>query len=57
MLPKNEQKETTEQAAARTGEDPAERTRQQQTDPNLTELKGLTDPDEELEPSDTDNDV
>lgn len=57
MQPKNEQKETTEQAAARTGDDPAERTRQQQTDPNITELEGLTDPDEHLEPKDTDNDV
>jgi hypothetical protein len=57
MQPKDEPKETTEQAAARTGEDPAERTKQQQTDPNLTELKGLTDPDEKLEPTDTDNDV
>jgi hypothetical protein len=57
MHTKDEQKETTEQAAARTGEDPAERTKQQQTDPNLTELKGFTDPDEKLEPTDTDNDV
>ncbi len=31
--------------------------KQQQTDPNLTELKGFTDPDEELEPTGTDNDV
>ena len=34
----------------------AEETRQEQTDPNLTELKGLTDPDEKLEPEGTDND-
>jgi hypothetical protein len=33
-----------------------EETRQEQTDPNLTELKGLTDPDEKLEPEGTDND-
>lgn len=33
-----------------------EETRQQQTDPNLTELKGLSDPDEKLEPEGTDND-
>jgi hypothetical protein len=32
-------------------------TRQEQTDPNLTELKGLVDPDEKLEPEGTDNDV
>lgn len=32
-------------------------TKQQQTDPNITELKGLTDPDEELEVEGTDNDV
>ncbi len=57
MQPNDNEKETTEQAAARTGEDPAKRTKQQQTDPNLTELKGLTDPKEKLEPTDTDNDV
>ena len=33
-----------------------EETRQEQTDPNLTELRGLTDPDEKLEPEGTDND-
>jgi hypothetical protein len=33
-----------------------EETRQEQTDPNLTELKGLTDSDEKLEPEGTDND-
>lgn len=32
-------------------------TKQEQTDPNLTELKGFVDPDEELEPTGTDNDV
>jgi len=37
-------------------EKPVEETRQEQTDPNLTELKGLTDPDEKLEPEGTDND-
>ncbi|HYH14008.1 MAG TPA: hypothetical protein VD794_02240 [Flavisolibacter sp.] len=31
-------------------------TQQEQTDPNLTELKGLTDSDEKLEPEGTDND-
>jgi hypothetical protein len=55
MQKKTGQKETTEEAAARTGEDPEERKRQQQTDPNITELKGLIDPDEYLEPKDTDN--
>lgn len=55
MQKKTGEKETTEEAAARTGEDPIERKRQQQTDPNLTELKGLIDPDEYLEPKDTDN--
>lgn len=34
---------------------PAE-TKQEQGDPNLTELKGLTDPNEKLEPEGTDND-
>ena len=29
--------------------------KQQQTDPNLTELKGFTDPKESLEPKGTDN--
>ncbi len=33
----------------------SEETKQEQTDPNLTELKGLTDPDEKLEPEGTDN--
>lgn len=33
-----------------------EETKQEQTDPNLTELKGLTDPDQKLEPEGTDND-
>jgi hypothetical protein len=33
------------------------REKQQQGDPNITELKGLTDPDEDLEPKDTDNDT
>lgn len=33
-----------------------EETRQEQTDPNLTELKGFIDPDEKLEPEGTDND-
>lgn len=30
---------------------------QQQTDPQITELKGLTDPDEPIEVEGTDNDV
>ena len=33
-----------------------EEIKQEQTDPNLTELKGLTDGDEKLEPEGTDND-
>jgi hypothetical protein len=37
-------------------EQPTGDTRQKQTDPNLTELKGLTDSDEKLEPEGTDND-
>lgn len=53
----NKQKETTEQAAARTGENPQQREHQQQSDPQLTELKGLTEEDEQLEPTDTDNDT
>lgn len=32
-----------------------EEIKQQQTDPNLTELKGFTDPNEALEPKGTDN--
>ncbi len=35
---------------------PAE-TKQEQSDPNLTELKGFIDPKEKLEPEGTDNDV
>ncbi len=38
-------------------EAPETETKQQQTDPNITELKGLTDPNEELEVEGTDNDV
>ena len=34
-----------------------EEIKQEQTDPNLTELKGFVDPDEKLEPEGTDNDV
>ena len=34
---------------------PAAEKKQQQSDPNLTERKGLTDPDEELEVKGTDN--
>ena len=34
-----------------------EEQKQEQTDPNLTELKGFTDPNEDLEPKGTDNDV
>ena len=30
---------------------------QRQSDPNLTELKGFTEPDEKLEPEGTDHDV
>jgi hypothetical protein len=30
---------------------------QRQSDPNLTELKGFTEPDEKLEPEGTDQDV
>lgn len=33
-----------------------EEKKQEQTDPNLTELKGLTDSSEKLEPEGTDND-
>lgn len=46
-----------------TSHDPKEKERtpeeikQQQSDPNLTELKGLTDPDEKLEPEGTDNPI
>ena len=36
---------------------PPSEQKQQQSDPNITELKGLTDPDEELEVEGTDNDV
>jgi hypothetical protein len=32
-----------------------EEIKKEQTDPNLTELKGLTDPEEDLEPKDNDN--
>ncbi len=36
---------------------PPSEKKQQQSDPNITELKGLTDPDEKLEVEGTDNDV
>lgn len=34
-----------------------EEIKQEQSDPNITELKGFIDPDEKLEPEGTDNDV
>lgn len=34
-----------------------EEKKQQQSDPNITELKGFVDPKEKLEPEGTDNDV
>ena len=34
-----------------------EEAKQQQSDPNITELKGLTDPKEKLEPEGTDNPI
>lgn len=34
-----------------------EEIKQQQSDPNITELKGFIDPNEKLEPEGTDNDV
>lgn len=34
-----------------------EEVKQQQSDPNITELKGLTDPNEKLEPEGTDNPI
>ncbi|WP_148661176.1 hypothetical protein [Flavisolibacter tropicus] len=37
-------------------EKPIHEVRQEQTDPNLTELKGIIDPNEKLEPEGTDND-
>ena len=49
-LPAPEEKVSNEQTNS-------ERTKQQQTDPNITELKGFIDPNEELEPEGTDNDV
>lgn len=49
-LPAPEEKVSNEQPNS-------ERTKQQQTDPNITELKGFIDPNEELEPEGTDNDV
>ena len=49
----------TQDASSESEESPrsGEEIKQQQTDPNLTELKGLTDPTEDLEPKGTDNDV
>lgn len=34
-----------------------EEVKQEQSDPNLTELKGFIDPDEKLEPEGTDNPI
>jgi hypothetical protein len=41
----------------KTTEEQEAETKQQQTDPNLTELKGLTDPNEPLEVEGTDNPI
>lgn len=56
---KEDRKEHTETTDTSNGEkerSPAE-IKQQQTDPNITELKGFIDPDEKLEPEGTDNPV
>jgi hypothetical protein len=42
---------------AKKNEKTPEETKQQQSDPNITELKGLTDPNEKLEPEGTDNPI
>ncbi len=52
-----EQKASDQPDTTTRGETKDPETKQQQTDPNITELKGLTDPDEELEVEGTDNDV
>lgn len=49
--PKNGQRDENNKKVERTPEE----VKQQQTDPNITELKGFTDPDEALEPKGTDN--
>ena len=55
------QQQSTDPKGDKKGKDdqPVERTpqeiKQQQTDPNLTELKGFVDPKESLEPKGTDN--
>ena len=51
--------EDTQKDKSETEEKPrsAQEMKQEQTDPNLTELKGLTDPNEDLEPKGTDNNV
>ena len=46
--PKNDQNSKTEEE--RTGVDPQKK-KQQQTDPQITELKGFVDPSEDLEPT------
>jgi hypothetical protein len=55
----NDRKEPAEHADTTSGEKErsAAEVKQQQTDPNITELKGFIDPDEKLEPEGTDNPV
>lgn len=54
-----QQKDSRQQEEQRpvTHERTPEEIKQEQSDPNLTELKGFVDPDEKLEPEGTDNDV
>lgn len=51
--PKNPQVENGDKDIERSPQE----VKQEQTDPNLTELKGFVDPKEDLEPKGTDNDV
>ena len=46
-----------EEKQNKTPERSPEEIKQEQSDPNLTELKGFIDPNEKLEPEGTDNDV
>lgn len=53
----NQSTDPKENNTKKTGEDRTdEEIKQQQTDPNITELKGFIDSEEALEPKGTDND-
>lgn len=57
VMQERDPKDQNQERNTKQNQRPAEEVKQQQSDPNLTELKGLTDPNEKLEPEGTDNPI